>query len=265
LRDVTTSVQRRHGFTLIELLVVIAIIAILAAMLLPGLANAKSSARFTQCKSNLRQVSIALSVYISDFAAYPPAWTYADGKPISWIGLIAGYNPDPTDMSAYYRNYPKAMACPVDTAPFGYNESGADPWGLDGYRPNPKPGSLGLGGVLLEDGSQPLALRESGVVVPSDMIAFGDGGRRTGKGFIVPDPGRIGFEPTRSLPPDAESRAIAYLRKRHNSRANMLFCDGHVEGFKFAKVYSYDPEQLKRWNNDNQPHANLLPKTGVDP
>jgi prepilin-type N-terminal cleavage/methylation domain-containing protein/prepilin-type processing-associated H-X9-DG protein len=61
----------RAGFTLIELLVVIAIIAIVASLLRPALSSAKSAAQSAKCKSNLKQLSLALNMYVSDFHCYP--------------------------------------------------------------------------------------------------------------------------------------------------------------------------------------------------
>lgn len=61
----------RAGFTLIELLTVIGIMAILATLLMTGLSAAKQKARTVKCTSNLRQIALALNMYMDDWEKRP--------------------------------------------------------------------------------------------------------------------------------------------------------------------------------------------------
>jgi prepilin-type processing-associated H-X9-DG protein/prepilin-type N-terminal cleavage/methylation domain-containing protein len=72
------SSARTRAFTLVELLVVIGIIALLVAILLPALNNARDQARTTQCLSNLRQIGQAHEMYLNEFHQFIVPTDYGD-------------------------------------------------------------------------------------------------------------------------------------------------------------------------------------------
>ncbi len=145
----------RSGFTLIELLVVIAIIAVLIALLLPAVQQAREAARRSQCKNNLKQLSLAVHNYHDTYTRFPALGTRlgANGRSYSWVVAIlpmieqgplfeafqaqanssAGL-PDPwiTDenhatfgafIRQYWKNDLTVLICPSDPAPTDRSES----------------------------------------------------------------------------------------------------------------------------------------------
>jgi prepilin-type N-terminal cleavage/methylation domain-containing protein len=95
------SERRSSGFTLIELLVTIAIIGILASFLLPALARAKDAGKRAVCIGNVKQLALAMQMYLNDNADYFPAasmfGSFHDEEWLRWNPLRTGISVKPQD------------------------------------------------------------------------------------------------------------------------------------------------------------------------
>ena len=240
--------QTASAFTLIELLVVIAIIAILAAILFPVFAKARESARGASSQSNMKQISLAILMYVQDYdEVYPIHQRWNDpSSPASWGGVK--WSDWAFDIAPYIKNTQifvdplfgpqtgvSSAALPAYTT-YGYNytvlspsTSGSTPWVFrsaslaaiarpaDIVLAGGMMSSIDLGGTywygpgtLISNGS--LEAPDCGDIPP---WCFGD--------WVVPSNwGGL-------LPTEESGKYTSGVSCRKALNTNLAHCDGHVK------------------------------------
>jgi prepilin-type N-terminal cleavage/methylation domain-containing protein len=225
----------RRGFTLIELLVVVAVIAVLIALLLPGLGKARATTRRTVCAANLRQLGIATAAYLDMNDGH--YWRYYCDQPAPdagrqwWFGFepggpaAAGATHRPLDKSRsplgpYTANLANLMQCPEfpygDAAYFPKFDQHAASYGYNIQFLGPAGGSTAT--------RQTFAPRAASVFLFADAVQFDFGATFNEGHYLLCTPGA--------------ASPSGYANFRHwqgrSPWAQILFLDAHVDGETFA-------------------------------
>ncbi len=248
----TSTPPRQRGFTLIELLVVIAIIAILAAILFPVFAQAREKARETKCISNLRQVGIAVRMYVDDndstwpiFQAYNTKdynhklalpWTpnhlgvemevvpYIKSHAIFQCPDDAGSpaltaTPGVTDTSSYYAGYGSSYRFDQGC----YSQIAGDT------------GSYQDDSPVLDPTAANIIVRDSDFVVPASTRIMRD----EEMPWFSPQNDPNGFVYGYYSPPGGASPN--YYRQWHPRGGGFVFADGHAKFVTSSTVFNSMP------------------------
>lgn len=250
-----------RGFTLVELLVVIAVIAVLAGLLLPGLARSRQASLGTACLNHLRQLQLASLTYAADFQDHLPPNSYSfvvgdTNSPIitdsSWApGDVTRDTTTSNLMASVLFPYLKTTAvyrCPADRSTL------FDP--VRGHR-IPRTRSYNLNVWLNCDLAYGAAktVAEASRPSASDVFSFID----THEDDIVD--ATFGIEPNNGGP--YTDRWVDLPADRHRGGANLAFVDGHVERWRWQapKIFEVwgQPARLDGDLDDLRRLQNKLP------
>ena len=231
--------KSRKGFTLIELLVVIAIIAILAAILFPVFAKARDAARSTTCKSNLKQLTTAWTMYAQDYdeTTIPIRIGGAGTLAFRWNEII----------QPYVKNQ-GILVCPSSPTrgglTYSYNFSAGGPNGR-AFAQIPVPAQT------------PIFVDSFGSANPLQSLIFLIPGGTGGPATIIPrrlNPNNLNI-PGAVHQDNQEAYPFADI---HADNANYAFADGHVKSMHYIPIQTNEI-----WNN-NAAFNKGVPKDNMD-
>lgn len=225
--------RRATGFTLVEALVSIAIIAVLVALLVPGLGALRARARATECRSHLRQIALGALAYSSASKEHlPPAILYfaREGSIVAqgWDYTQVGSEWSPGTLWPYIGDgrvlQSPDLPSPSDPdgtqEPFtGYNYN-TTYLGAEGSLPGPGPdGTMLEGWATARRGARPGQIRR-----PSDCAFFGEGGWKNG-------PNRFMRAPLNSVEFNLGTVYAGGQAFRRGRGTLVAMLDGHVRSF----------------------------------